>query len=178
MIDYVMILARKYARAYLNLYASRWTKDHVIALIQFSHMFDERRIVTAYLKISCIPHATKITILLKSLAPYHLDTLLEPLIKLLAQHHRLEIFGEFLHTLCIFLEDLFQLEEITIRTAAPLSDDHRRAIIAWVEQVTHKQLNTHFIIDPRLIAGIRLEGKDFFWEHSIRQQLRRIASIC
>jgi ATP synthase F1 delta subunit len=173
-----IVLARKYACAYVDIYGSSWNIPQIHALIEFSRMFHERRTVPAYLRVSCIPEQEKVHILLKSLAHFKLDKLLEPMVNLLAHHNRLELFGVLLHALRTFLEQIYHMEEITIRTAAPLTDVHRRAIVAWIEQITEKHIYAYEAIDTRLIAGIRLEGKSFFWEHSIHQQLRRIASIC
>jgi F-type H+-transporting ATPase subunit delta len=67
-----------------------------------------------------------------------------------------------------------EIELATITTAYPLDPDQKEAILAGLQKRLHKIVEAKFIVDPRVIGGVRVAYGSFVLDGSARGHLNRL----
>ncbi|MEA2553509.1 MAG: F-type H+-transporting ATPase subunit delta [Fimbriimonadaceae bacterium] len=62
----------------------------------------------------------------------------------------------------------------TFTTAEAIDEDQKRRLVAKLEQLTGKRLETEYTIDPHLIGGARVAYENYVLDGSLRGGLRRL----
>lgn len=73
-------------------------------------------------------------------------------------------------------KDYKNIMPITLTTAYKAENKVKDAILAKVEDVTHKTLEVEEKVDEELIGGFKLEFEDFQYDDSIKMQLKRLGN--
>ena len=96
------------------------------------------------------------------------------LLQLLHKQHRLSLFDQILVEMADLYRVYNQYEQCKIFSSRPLTKREIRDLMEELEKKVHKKLYYDARVDKNIIAGIRVQGESFFWEHSIAQQLRQL----
>jgi len=174
------VLARRYADAYGAVYGDRWSHGAYERLqeliLSLEGVYGN---VRSYLNTSCVSPMLFCPALMRYMAQYHLENLLEPLVILLARQRRLVLCKVVLQAWSRWYERKHAIQRITIHTAVPLEQEQYVVLISLLKRVTHsEQVYTTTVHDPDIGAGVALVGRDFIWEDSIRQRLRVLVQVC
>lgn len=158
-------LARLYARALMD-YKKLYSKDvvwmrHLDFLARF---FDEQRSLLYYTTEEVYQSIFK---------TFTFDYVeFEALVHLLTQQHRRFLLSDILREMGRLYRAYHGYEFCELRSSQSLTEEQRTFLIQQLEHKIRKQLYYVQKIDPKLIAGVRVQGEHFVWEHSVAQQLR------
>lgn len=159
-------LARKYARAYISYTASYVCKVEDIvklsALVEFLSTYRDRFFYADKEKYCMVFRS------------FDLEIDLTLLLDLLIQHKRLFLVRNVLQTLLVLYKKQVGIELCTMKISHEISEVERKQICSNLEQEVGKKIVYSYLLDKKLIAGIRVEGDSFVWEDSIAKKLRII----
>ena len=96
----------------------------------------------------------------------------DAVLQLLRDHQRLPLFFEIVEQITLLYRKHHTYELCTVRSSHALTEQQKNFLIEQLEKRVGKKLQYQSEVDSRLIAGIRVQGESFVWEHSIAQQLR------
>lgn len=167
-------LAISYARAFLDCFDDTITLHSLPALYQAVAVFKQyqRQLALAlapYLGTTkVVPSLTKVCVAVGAPASC------SHIIKLLAQHNRLELLPAVLAQIGEQYKLRHHIVDCTVSSSHELGEWERAIITKFLEKKTHHTVMPHYIIAKKLIAGIRIEGDSFFWEYSVRRYLEKI----
>lgn len=66
---------------------------------------------------------------------------------------------------------------MTVTSAYPLSDSHRRALVQRLAEATRAQLAAHFAEDPRLLAGVRIGIGPWVLHANLQDELKFFSDL-
>jgi F-type H+-transporting ATPase subunit delta len=92
----------------------------------------------------------------------------------LARHGRLGIVAQVAAAARLLADELAGLQQATITTATPLSEDQQRHLVGEVEQAVGARLTAAFTVDPDLIGGLVVKIGDTVYDRSIATGLARL----
>lgn len=168
------LLATKYAKAFIHVFEAQLTPEYFEALQQIVAWYDDNRAQFFYLYLSSMTSEAKQHILLEFVKRFGLESLVRPLIELLAAHNRLPLLFHVLRQLMVVFYAEHNVVDVKFMTAHNLSPAQIEIIKNFLEQTTLKEIRPTIVIKPELIAGVRLQSETFLWEYSIAQQLRAL----
>lgn len=171
----VEILTRRYAQAYVHLFRERLSFDAVQKLPAIAALLEQHRSLLIFAGL----HDTKEKTLVQIVELFTLggfdESLSYPLINLLASHNRLKILPWVAKKIYDEYLEAKGIMHFTIESAVPLHDDEREAFVAFLRKKTGKQILYSLVVNPTLIAGVKMYSNTLGFEHSIRQRLYELA---
>ncbi len=166
----LLLVAKKYAQAFLNVYADELSLDDFKRICVAAGMLRDKRIAF-FLRLSAIDAETKRAALYEFLQTTQIHPLCKKLVDLLLEDNRSFLIHPVLVYLCVFYKKRKGVAQFTIASSHPLKQEE----LEILQQFLVKLIGCYIIysskIDKKLIAGIRLQSNEFLWEHSIRKQL-------
>lgn len=167
------ILARRYAQAYLHLFGAQITDHTIVQLKAFVAWYLRHAHGFSYLDLASFSAQAKIQLVMRSAARFELQQL-EKLVTLLAQQNRLGLLVPVLQTIIALYQHEHHRTDVVLTSAHQLTDAEQRKLQQFFEQKTGQHSTIVAKLDPRLIAGVRLQSDTFLWEHSVAKQLRAV----
>lgn len=175
-VDKKLILAQKYATAFLNQFFSELSIHELQKIDAAVTFFKEHKNALFYLTLNTIDPKTKYDALMRMLThSYQVTPSIAPLIKLLTKHKRTFLLPLVLH-------DIYQLGmmrhnqiKFEVSSAQPLTQEHKIAINTLLTRKTGANTIITYRVDPTLIAGFRAQSETYLFEQSIKKYLSCIA---
>ncbi len=65
----------------------------------------------------------------------------------------------------------------TVYSAVPLSDEQKNSVVAKLEKITKKQVETEYFIDETLIGGMKIEVEGKTFDGSIKHRLQEVKDV-
>jgi F-type H+-transporting ATPase subunit delta len=123
------------------------------------------------------PHVTpeQLADLISSIAEPHLDQIGRNFIRALADNHRLECLPEVAARFDVLKADAEGTIEVTLTSAAPLSEPQRRSLAEALERRLRRRVQLRCELDPGLLGGATVRAGDLVIDGSVRSKLERIA---
>ena len=168
------IIAKKYAIAFLNLYAQEFSKKDLQKFSALEQFFKAHKDLYVFLRITTIPMAVKEEAFRKIFKTFGINTHTEKLMKLLLTHGRIEILNNVLRQIRFGYKRRFNIEKFMITTSHPLTKSEQIKVKQFIASQSNATLMTKFNVDPSLIIGIRIESMIFLWERSIKKILTEL----
>ena len=164
------IIARKYAKAFLNLYLDEVTSDDFNAIKHLAVFFSKHKKSLYFLSIPSIHTETKkeaIDELLKKFKLYHI---FEPLVRTLISAKRTFLIYDILKEVVLLYKQRKNIMMFNIISSHQLDDSDVKIIEKFLAIKTNKKIMSQSAIDKELVAGIRLQSDTLLWEYSIYKQ--------
>lgn len=98
-------------------------------------------------------------------------------LKLLAQNNKLNIVDLVLKQFILFYQEKHNIAEIEITTVMPLSIEQEKLLKQKLENIFHKQIMLHYIIDPQIIGGLMIKYGTNFIDNSIKHKLSALEQL-
>lgn len=177
MTDVQRKLARKYAQAFLHASEQQFTQ---VIYTQIKNSVPCIYQSTLYLNLLTYIHmdqTQKEAFFLRWLEHCNLPELLKPLGTLLVEQQRLVLLPEIVQQILSLYQEKNNILECTIESSESLESASQKVIHDFLKASTGKHIIPHFIVEPKLIAGIRITSKTLLWEYSLAQQLRQIKNF-
>lgn len=175
MIPGQQLLAKKYAKAFYNVFASSVSDQEFIIMCQAAVFFENNRHLLFFLTLHTIPASEKIAALVGLFEKFDLQgPAYQKLITLLVQDRRAFLIKDVLDQLCLLYQEHKNISIFDITSSHELSDDDLAVIQEYLAKVTQRVIMYAYAIDKSLIAGIRAQSDTLLWEYSIRKNLKQI----
>lgn len=167
------IIARKYARAFLNLYFDALAEQHVEALSNFYTFLRGNRGILCYLNLPGLTEQSWNDFLTRLYAtfplPYHFGRLIQALL----ERRRVELLPA---VVAAVLEEFLRRKHVLhfqVTSSHELSSVEQNHIIAFLTKKTGAAaVQATFAVDPALICGIKMRSDMYMFEHSIARELK------
>lgn len=169
-----IILARRYARAYLGLFMRDMTSTNYQGCYKVAALFVQKPALGFLLDLSLITRTLKLKELERIIAVCGLPVSCNKVTTLLIDHHRAGLLGEMFIQIAQLYKRQAGIDTCTVRSSSTLSVEEKKDIEAVLQQQTQLGLTFTYAVDPSLIAGMRCQTTDFLWEHSVDQVVRRL----
>jgi F0F1-type ATP synthase delta subunit len=106
---------------------------------------------------------------------WELPAYFEPLLLMLIDHQRAGLVTLVLKKIYKIYEKEYALLQVTVSSAHELSSVQTALLTEKFSRMTGHTLHVTYLLDAKLIAGIRLQSSIFLWEHSVRKTLSMLA---
>ena len=108
---------------------------------------------------------------------FELHVGIRKLLDLLAFNYRLHLVPEiFARITKLYLQGL-KIETVVVESTIELSNAEKNYIARFLSKQTGKQIRATYVLNKKLISGIRIQGDTFLWEYSIRKHLATIPPL-
>ncbi len=165
-------LSRKYAQAWLGIYASAITIETVKNLQAAIIDLKKQKALSFYLQLTVIDSDIKKKFLMEYIQAASLPESLGKLVELLIDHKRAFLFTCVLEQLAEIYQQENSIETFVFYSAAPLDEVLAEKLRQFLAAKTERAIIYEKRVEKELIAGIRLQSSTKLWEHSLAQQLR------
>lgn len=169
------MVAKKYAQAFCNVFATTLSDDDFLTLCKAAQFFEDNKELLFFLGWHSIGQAEKIKALHNvfehfglSGKPYH------ALIALLAADKRTYLIQDVLSSICKLYQRHKNIGIFTITSSHELSSEALKTLEEYLAKHTGQVIMYSYSIDKNLIAGIRMQSDTALYEYSIRKQLEQI----
>lgn len=173
MINNQLIIAKRYAHAFLNVFSlSSVDLKKLKSAIEFLKQHPE---ITTFLKIPLLDPRIKCEALKETLVKnFELPSAFDAIIDLLVQKKRSELLLLVLEQIKCDYQEQHAIQQFSISSSAELSPEQKKVLENYLTAATGATIITDYDIDRLLIAGIRMQSEELQWEYSIAKQLKKI----
>jgi len=171
-----MMLAKKYAIAFFNLYGTTFTQKDSSTCRNLEKFLKENFYFYISLRMPSIPTSAKKAAIEKILRPFALKKSVFTLINTLLDHGRIEILHHVLKLIRREYNERHGIEFFKITSSHHLADPEKAIMKKVLQRMTSKTIITSFALDPSLIVGLRTQSSTSLWERSIKKELSHISA--
>jgi len=174
------IIARKYAKAFLNIYLDKITLNDFNSIKNLAAFFSTHKTSLYFLSIPSINATTKQGAINELLKKFNLYQLFEPLIRTLITAKRTFLIYDILREIIVLYKQRKNIIMFNIISSHRLENSDLKIIEKFLAIKTNKKIMSKSTINKELVAGIRLQSNTLLWEYSIYKQcetLRRQFNI-
>lgn len=171
------VIAKKYARAWYNLYGSILNDEQCETVRRVSNLLvadsSIRALVFWLSEVGDMRQDLLVT-LMRLLEPI---SGMQELINVLMNHQRLILLSLVLSHIVALYEKNNNIQNIYVTTAHRISEEQKEEIDKFLAQKFNAHIIPHYNIDERLIAGIKIQGDGVVLENSIDKKLQKTAQL-
>jgi len=168
------IIAKTYATAFVNVYFDDLSDDYINRLSKLAIFLKSNKQPYIYLRIPKIPQEVKIKALNKVAQAFNLEEGIKKLMYALLETDRIEILDKVLNQIKIVYQRQAGVELFEVISSHSLSDEEKEKVLIFIKANSKYKVKAKFIVDKKLIVGLRIKSNSFLWERSIVKQLRDI----
>jgi len=167
-------IARKYAQAFLNVSGDCISLDDYKRLYKVQEFFQQHHTQLFFLSLPMISRDDKVAYLKRVFDCFGVSVDMTQLVTLLVYHKRAHSMGMIVRFICRLYKKEHNIARFQIQASHALRKDELEVIIDFLARTTRKTIVYDYMINKKLIAGIRLQSDTAMWEHSIARQLERV----
>jgi ATP synthase F1 delta subunit len=173
---YVSPIAKKYAHAFMNIYSSALSETDLIAIQEAQQFLQTHKRILFFLQLpQC---KKKVAEMVEDLMRYFtLPHVLASLFLLLIQHNRSFYIPAVLFFIGVLYRTSRDIVHFLIISSHRLTGDQRAGIEAFLAYITHKNSTCTYMVQKKVIAGIRMQSDEYIWEYSVRKQLASLRAL-
>jgi len=170
------ILARRYAHAFLNVYADSLSLDDYYHIKNAYEFLSKHKEITTHFRLPDVEEAKK-KVVKKLFDAFQVPVSLFSLVDLILVDQRIFLLKDILRYLVKGYCQQKGYMEFSFQTSHALAENQRVALENFLEKKTKKTILYNEVVNKNLIVGIRLLSDSLLWEHSVAQQLRKAEHI-
>lgn len=167
-------IAKKYARAYLNICGQEHTFEDYCTMWRAAQFLSEHRSLLSYLSLSIVNEVDKKRFIDLFFEKFHLLLSLKQLFYLLLKNKHIHLAADTLRDIYAMYKTEHHIVDLKVTSSTDLSELQIKEIKQFFNEISGQQAQISYSINSSLIAGIRLQTDTYLWEYSIAQQLRKI----
>lgn len=169
------IIAKKYAQAFLNVFDKKITYEDFKQFSVIVDFFSHNKRLLSLLSWPLIDTQLKIKALQEVLKAFKLNkSCYHELIELLVSHKRAFLILKVFEQLCLQYKIRHNIMEFSIKSSHSLEKEDLDVLAQFLVNLTTKDIIYNYVIEKKLIAGIRLQSDVLLWECSVNKQLNHI----
>lgn len=167
--------ARKYAKAFLNVWPKAVSPDLFERLVAFEEALVAQRRILFVLSLSYVERETTLKRIKGVCDRFDLSWHFARLIEQLLVDKRIFLLPDVLRSIRMLYARRNNLLEVCIKSSMPLGKAACNTLVQFLARASGAHVEYRVQVDHSLIAGIRIESGNLLWEHSIKKQLRSMA---
>ncbi len=172
-----IILARRYARAYLDLFFDTLTITSYHSFERAADIFLKNARIGFLLDLSVMSKELKLKEIHRIVRACGLPESSGKIIALVVEHKRGSLLGEVFTQIADLYKRLAKIDECQVASSSVLSDQEKMSIERCLQQQTEATLSFEYRVNPNLIAGICCQTSTLRWEDSVDKKLRRLEQL-
>lgn len=166
------IIAKKYAKAFLNLFIDEISLAMYQRIVELERFFKARREVLAFLALPHIKSTEKCKALDVVIEKFSLPGSFKRLVAILVESKRVFLFPLVLRYITMIYRQRKGIAAFIIKSSTSLDKQALDSIEQFLAKKTDKKILSEHVLDKSLIAGIRLESDQYLWEYSVAKKLK------
>ena len=170
-------VARKYARAFINVFFNLLEEKDINVLTKIRIQLKRDPGLLLFLNLTSIPTKRRADYLKNLLSHRGLNGIWFDLVRSIAKHKRIKIFTQILFYIEQFYFEKIGLMHWDVSSACQLAQEDKIIIKNFLEKKSNMKAECRYIINHELIAGLRLQNQQFLWERSVRKSIRNLETI-
>lgn len=167
-----VVLAKKYARAYLNVFMASIAFEDIERLCSFEQFLETHKLAMFFFGLPHISLISKIRCIGLLVAKFSLPQSLARLLTMLIESGRTALMQEVIKQIGEEYRKRKNIQFFAITSSHQLKPEEIDAIQRKLEHATKSKVICSHHVDKELIAGLRALSSNFLWEYSIAKQLR------
>lgn len=167
-----MDIARKYAHAFFAVYGDKVTDQLIDNIDEAAQFLATHHRAIFLFKVPLIDRSVKIKGIQELCKRFSLGEPIEALLIILLDAHRSSKFVLVLRALTRWYRKKYDIVFFAVSSSIPLSGEQRRTIEEGMNHKVSGNARYEYVVDPFLIAGVRICSDTLLWEFSIAKQLR------
>ena len=169
------VIAKKYAKAFFNVFAPSLSDEDFITICQLGDFFEHNKNLLYFLSWHSIAQTEKVAALLHAFEYFNLKGKpYKALITLLSKHKRTFLIKDVLIQLCILYEESRNIGSFAITSSHKMSPEEMQYIEEYLANHSGQDIMYTYSVDKNLIAGVRAQSDTLLFEYSIRKRLAQI----
>lgn len=172
------ILARKYARAFLNLYFDALSDQHVAALTHLQETLNKNRGILCYLSLPGLTIQTQQEFLSRLCENFALPPFFLRLIVVLVERNNVELLPG---VVLAIMKEFWRRKHIihfVVHSSHALLADEQSAVVEFLTKKTGAAVVlAAFFVDESLICGIKMRSDGYIFEHSVARELKKFEQL-
>lgn len=168
------IVAKKYAKAFLNIYFDAIVPETIETFIRLAAFFKRKKGVLYYLTVPRLDDAQRQQLLARFFADCMAIPAVQRLASVLLQQHRIELLPMVLERVVDEYRIRNSIMLFEVSSSHVLDEEQRGRIIAFLAKKTGARVSVSFSVDDTLICGVRMQSKTFMFEQSVADELKKI----
>lgn len=169
-----IILAKKYARAFMNLHGRSISYAAYKKIIELAEYVRNHKNILLYFNLPHITTEYKLDLLSRMGTTIESADPLKKLFIVLIEHRRCHLMPFILQSICSIYREKNRIRRFDIQSSSPLSEDDLTCIKEFLARKTGCTIEYTSSINKKLIAGLRFKSDTLLWEHSINNQLKAL----
>jgi F-type H+-transporting ATPase subunit delta len=170
-----MVVANRYARALADVVARTANYRQVLQdLEDFYAAYLESADLRGVCETPAVPLPQKIKVLEAILERAGASPVTVNFLRVLLGHYRMALLGEVVEAFRKIANDRLGIVQVRVSSAADLSDAERESLRARFGELTRKQVELEFHLNPVLLGGIVAQIGSTLYDGSVRGHLERL----
>ncbi len=167
-------LARRYARAFLNVCGDSLTTQAIEALAELTLFLKGHTHACFLMQLSFLSVDTKEQAVRDLCHRFKVTEGVQKLFLLLIEHQRTSLATHVFDAVIDFYKRKENIVHFSVSTACKLSDQQKKLLEGFLHEQVKGTIFCSYEIDETLVAGIRLQSDNWLWEDSVRGRLRTL----
>ena len=171
-----IVLARKYATAFLNLFIDEIGIKDFCAIVSVDHFLKSAPEISSFFKFSGM-NETKKEVIDRIFQEFKLTPVLKRLTELLLRHQRLFLLQSILHCIKQLYKERRGIMEFSIQSSPVLTKEQITTIKNFLSAKTGCHILYEYKENKNLIAGVRVQSDNVLWERSVARRLVEVQRL-
>jgi len=164
-------IAKRYARAYLDIFGDAITVSALTPLCEAAAFFYRHKTRLALQLAPYLDDSYVIQRITHLCVSSGMPASCEHIIRLLVHERRLELLADVLVQICFQYRVRHHIMSCSITSSHALTEHELASIRRFLECKTGYSIMDVYAVDADLIAGLRLQSDTIMWEYSLHKQL-------
>lgn len=165
-------IAKKYAKAFMQVAGSRFTLEDYHALGKFEEFLHKNPHIMLVFRVPLFEDAKKAKFLRLLLERFALAGHMQALCNMLLVHDRIMLMTRVFYMIRKLYQEEHNMMFFTITTSHQLEGKKLEKIQNFLAHKTGRTILYTYMVDNKLISGVRAQSDTLLWECSIRRRLR------
>lgn len=169
------VLANRYAKAFLLSFGKEITFTDFENIKKARDYLKKHSKDLFFLQLPKISKKQKVAIMQKIICKqFDLPVSFTKLFELLVRDKREQLLAVVFDSLYKLYQKLHNIESFSIESSSELTSEKLEKLKEFLARQTGADIIYTYVINPTLIAGLRMQSDTHYWEYSIKQQLKTI----
>jgi len=170
----VTAVAKKYAQAFLRVFASEISLADVGKIEIAQRSMQQNQKILFFLQLPQFDDAQRLSLIEDLVGHFALPQECVRILLLLVTHNRSFLIPEVLSFIVSLYKEAAGVVDFVVKSSDDLNQAQKEKIKIFLNDSSGKKCQCSYVIDKKLIAGIRAQSVEYIWEYSVRKQLARL----
>jgi F0F1-type ATP synthase delta subunit len=164
-------VAKKYATAFLNSFFSQLTCTDIVNIEKAQKFLQDHQQPLFFLQLPQFNEAIRLSMVEDFVSYFSLSQECIKIFLLLISHNRSFLIPEVLSFIMLLYKERMGIIDFCVKSSHSLKEQQKLKVKKFLDYSSGKKSMCTYIIDKKLIAGMRMQSVGYMWEYSVRKQL-------